>query len=693
MLTSLTNEQLDALTDQALVDYLCTAVEELDVLYVEIWLRRLKGRGVKDAVTRKHSSSNMSALARAGRAQQGVLAELVLHLLLFRLPSSPKDAWNETAYLALGFREWAVAAALYRHVFDSASPAYLDACEVFTCANQAAVATVLDSWLARGKLPQPPASDALTGCKPLPAPPTPASPHPSTTLLDYPIPPAPSTSSAPSTASASSSSSSFSPSTRLRLSPIPPGASVEMLTKRLPLLQGLRKVELNGEDAAVLSFGSQVEAERARGEILRSYGGRTPLNVVFFSGINSSAPLPPARLAGEPAISAASTEPTPPTSVPPTAPAPPPLVAPPRPLAHPKAPPPFFPPDHPIRLRLSNLPPHTQPLAILSFLYTNGVAADPYSLTLTPIWDAYLTVPHRAAYELALSRLDNQFFPGSTRRIVVDRDRPDYGASAAQKTAHPTVLVAGLSGRATKADVERLGQRAKCGVYDARIKSSPADVGGREGSFRTSSPFAAERAVEVLDGLMLGGAKLSAWWLSAEEAAAMEAVVRDTGIKPSPFSVAGSVPPGPSSSSFAPRSLPAPSVFAPSASLNAFPTAGGPARPPPMRKKVPTAPRRKQKQTATFRCRGTPHHHHQQQQSHALQAPAAAGPPRPAATASHHLPPRQLVAPTSALPPAPPSQPTPSSGAVALARSSGVKRRFEPSASYAQQQRSRVSRE
>lgn len=48
------NEAHDGLVDlseQGLVDYLCTAVEEEDALYVWIWLRRLRERGAENAVT------------------------------------------------------------------------------------------------------------------------------------------------------------------------------------------------------------------------------------------------------------------------------------------------------------------------------------------------------------------------------------------------------------------------------------------------------------------------------------------------------------------------------------------------------------------------------------------------------------------------------------------------------------------
>ncbi|GAA6040043.1 hypothetical protein JCM8097_004752 [Rhodosporidiobolus ruineniae] len=399
MFTPLTNEQLDALTDQEVVDYLCTAVEELDVLYVEIWLRRLKSRGVRDGVTRNHSWGNVSAVSLAGSAEQSVLTELVLHLLLFRLPTLPKGVWTEEAYSDLGLPSKAVPTALSDHREGSTSTVYLAASELIACANQ---------------------NDP-----------------------------------------------------RVRIAPVFSTTALRML----PELEGMKGAELFGEDTAELSFRNLVDAEAARKALDGTYSSRL-------------SPAPPA--------------------------------------------------DHPIDVHLSNLPPHVLSAELISILHANDIVAYPYSLRFGPsltevsLTEVSLTVANRAAYDLTLSRLDGNNWPGTQRPILVERTRPDTFATADERRRHPMVVVDGLGGEITAADVIRLAKSTRCGAYAARadVDESVDPLGmAVRGSFRTSSPFAAEQAARALDGVLVGGRRVRAMWITSDELGkkANQSVERDRG--------------------------------------------------------------------------------------------------------------------------------------------------------------------
>ncbi|GAA6040041.1 hypothetical protein JCM8097_004751 [Rhodosporidiobolus ruineniae] len=215
MADPLTDEQLDALSDQELVDYLCTAAEELDILYVEIWLRRLECRGLKDAAVRKHSTKPFCALTIVGGGRQAPLAELILHALLFRLPHTSTGRPTGVLFDEMWLQPWAKSTVNVHHARSSQRVSYCKARQLYACKTDAGVATLLDKWYEAKQLPTLPS--------------------------------------------------------RIRISPVPPKATVELLRQRLPELEGLCGVELAEAGAAVLTFADGEAAKRAREEILEAY--------------------------------------------------------------------------------------------------------------------------------------------------------------------------------------------------------------------------------------------------------------------------------------------------------------------------------------------------------------------------------------------------------------------------------------
>ncbi|GAA6040039.1 hypothetical protein JCM8097_004750 [Rhodosporidiobolus ruineniae] len=361
MTSPLTNEQLDALSDQELVDYLCTAVKELDVLYVEIWLRRLRDRGVKALVTRQHSHKHVCALSLTGRASQAILPELILHLLLFHLPTS-EGRWPSHTFSGLAFEPWAWAVVNWKHAPASKDPVYLAAAELHQSSDIDAVADLLDR-LEQGRI----------------------------------------------------------------ISVLCPQATFSTI---LP------------------------------------HHRRFSLYFIQF--------LIPNCLKKH---------------------------------------------HHPIRIRLGNLPKNLSREEIIALFHRYDIPTDPTTVGFGSPQDAFITVPHRAAFQLALKRLDLSYYPNTSYRIYLDRDRPDALAIAEEKASHPMVVLSGLGPVTTADKINRLARHARCGRYDICVNRSATAPGDVEGTFRTSSPFAAEQAVRALDGAVVDGSRVEARWVHMGEAA------------------------------------------------------------------------------------------------------------------------------------------------------------------------------
>ncbi|GAA6040019.1 hypothetical protein JCM8097_004741 [Rhodosporidiobolus ruineniae] len=516
MTTPLTNEQLDALSHQELVDYLCTAVEELDVLYVEIWLRRLKQRGVQDAVTRKHSWKDSSAFALVGSAQHTPLRELVFLLLVFRLP--PISAVRQV-FSRFDLQSWAHSTVDCRFNREIRPAAYQTAVRISSCGDEQALEKLLDELAKEGKLPDQPDPSTFTGCNPLPPrpldafgpPPSSDSSRSSISLLSSP-PAGPAAAFPAALPSAGpSSAASSAPSTKLRIAPVPAELSLSALEALLGSLDGLCGVELSAPSAAVLTFRNQIDAERAR----QALGGMQlgPSNVVATTISTPRAhlppPLPPLHHPRPVKLSTANSWPSTATQA---------------------APRPRFPLDHAFSLRIFNLARGVSPEAVFSLFYQHGIKIKRSSFRFGPAHDAYVTVPNRLACQLALDLLPGSILSGTStaRQVEVERDRPDYGASDEAKQSHPKVVLSGLDRHTSDSEVRRLAQSTQCGMYGARTGASTLVVGpagatvSKEASFRTSSPFAAEQAVRALDGTHFGGRCIRARWVHMGEAAEEE---------------------------------------------------------------------------------------------------------------------------------------------------------------------------
>ncbi|GAA6040077.1 hypothetical protein JCM8097_004772 [Rhodosporidiobolus ruineniae] len=194
-----------------------------------------------------------------------------------------------------------------------------------------------------------------------------------------------------------------------------------------------------------------------------------------------------------------------------------------------------FPADHPIRLQLLDVPPGLNGTDLNLLLLTSSIPFDSASVSFGSADDAYFIVPNRAAYELALERLDGSaFYPGTATRVSIDRDRPDRAATDEEQASHPMVILSGLKSHTSANDVGRLARSTRCGSYnprafDVRVRdrtvNGEGSIGDRgptraaEGSFRTSSPAAAERAVKLLDGATVGFRRIEARWVHMGSAA------------------------------------------------------------------------------------------------------------------------------------------------------------------------------
>ncbi|GAA5890706.1 hypothetical protein JCM6882_000631 [Rhodosporidiobolus microsporus] len=162
-------ERLANLSEQDLVDYLCTAVEEEDVLFVWLWLKRLEGRGQKSGARRKYSWQDRSPLSTVCAAPQTPLRLFILQLLLLTVD----DEFFSSVLRGLDAQPWAVQVVrVFQERGASASPT---AAELLSLTDEAAAADWVDTHLP----PPPKSPDELTGFKPLPPPVTrPAPPSP-----------------------------------------------------------------------------------------------------------------------------------------------------------------------------------------------------------------------------------------------------------------------------------------------------------------------------------------------------------------------------------------------------------------------------------------------------------------------------------------------------------------------------------
>ncbi|GAA5890669.1 hypothetical protein JCM6882_000618 [Rhodosporidiobolus microsporus] len=170
--------------------------------------------------------------------------------------------------------------------------------------------------------------------------------------------------------------------------------------------------------------------------------------------------------------------------------------------------------DHPIRIRIGNLPANTSRDEIIHILRTAGTPISNLRTVSTQsgsATDGYGTLPSRSAWSVAFERLHLSFYNGS--RIYLDRDRPDFQASAEERARHPVVVLDALPPRMDVDAVMRLGRTSRCGLYG--VTADPVEKDGQQftrGTFRTSSPAAANDAARQLNGAEVEGRRIVSWW-------------------------------------------------------------------------------------------------------------------------------------------------------------------------------------
>ncbi|GAA5844211.1 hypothetical protein JCM11251_006717 [Rhodosporidiobolus azoricus] len=384
---------LDTQTDQQLVDRLVHASEEEDLLYVEICLRRLIARGVKDAVTRNHSWKGISALAALASFPHTQLRQLLLEILLFRLCTRAPTAQN--VFHDVEVQLWAskLVEGWERYGRFHAP----QATAILSLPSEAAVAAWLDSPVNVQHLPPSPHPQDLTGCRPLP-------PPPSFISMSDPV-------SCPST-------------TRQNLNTV-----ISLST-------------MDGAGRASLATGSP-----------GALAAPTPAAGHAQVGIASPSAV---DILGPPPFIA-----SPHFSLPPVSPIP--------------LPTPFVAPrlqcdDHPIRIRVGNLPTDVTEREVGDFFASAGFTISEVRTVLkNGNLEIYGTLPSRAAWSGALERVHGKLHRG--RRVYLDRDRPDFRKSAEECAQHPIVIVEGLPQDTMEGDFRATARKTHCGVVPGNVPS------------------------------------------------------------------------------------------------------------------------------------------------------------------------------------------------------------------------------
>ncbi|GAA6006012.1 hypothetical protein JCM10207_007306 [Rhodosporidiobolus poonsookiae] len=162
--------------------------------------------------------------------------------------------------------------------------------------------------------------------------------------------------------------------------------------------------------------------------------------------------------------------------------------------------------DHPIRLHLKPLPLGTTPAAITDLCALWGVAVDPSSFHIRRD-DAFFTVPNREAWLAADRGLNDATY--NDKVLTVERDHRWRWMSREERESHPSVIVEGLPLHTDPAAFAKLARATRVGPDGESVELFGA-LGA--GAFRVPSPFAAEQAVEALNGLCWEGARLRATW-------------------------------------------------------------------------------------------------------------------------------------------------------------------------------------
>ncbi|GAA5890772.1 hypothetical protein JCM6882_000654 [Rhodosporidiobolus microsporus] len=165
--------------------------------------------------------------------------------------------------------------------------------------------------------------------------------------------------------------------------------------------------------------------------------------------------------------------------------------------------------DHPIRLHLFGIPSSARINDLADALRSIGITFHHGELVRLPQGQkAFITVPGRAAWEQIDRLLPSIRIFG--QKVCAERCHP--GRSQRGKQTQPTILLDGLDPSTTYREVEDVVRKTRCGAFD--VAFNPKVMQGRA---RAPSPDTAQRMVQMLDGLDVGGGqRIRASWVDRD---------------------------------------------------------------------------------------------------------------------------------------------------------------------------------
>ncbi|BGP33067.1 hypothetical protein JCM10296v2_004856 [Rhodotorula toruloides] len=281
------------LSQQELVDYLVTAVEEEDVLFCVLWLQELARRGLvcsregelkADGINLEHSWKKRSALVTAVSGPPTNLRQFILTRLLVHVPDVMSCAAMSAAIELRAI--WAVS------VLNSwLSPAVQGTSIVRTPRELLAMsATEAANWID-ANLPAHPSPESFTGCGLLPDLPqrneaqSSSVPQAHAAPAAAALPTVPPGFTVPPTASLADR--------RVRLCKIRSSVNIGRLCNLLPPIEGLRETTPAGRNAAVLTFDSPEMARKALLPLQGSEYFRAAVLESVFQAASKPDPCPP----------------------------------------------------------------------------------------------------------------------------------------------------------------------------------------------------------------------------------------------------------------------------------------------------------------------------------------------------------------------------------------------------------------